>query len=470
MSKAVMTVMLVVSVGLLLAGCGAVTPEVIEKEVQVEVTKEVIVEKEVEVTQEVVVEKEVEVTRQVEVPITRGSINILTGWGGFELEALQSTMLPFTQETGIGVAFEYTPPGDLAAVLTTRVEAGVPPDMAMLPNPGQMKEFAAMGKLVDLGSFMDMGQLQADYAQAWLDLASNEGTLHGIFFMAEPKSLVWYSPKAFEAAGYQTFTDWDGMLALCDQIVADGKTPWAIGLEDGSGSGWVGTDWVEDILLRTAGPDVYDHWVAHGIPWTDPAVKEAWETFGQIVLNEAYLYGGSTGTLAINWSDITIPMFTDPAEAFLHHQGNFIIDFFPEPKSKVYGVDYDLFAFPDIKPEYAKAMMGGGGLMVMFNDSPQIRELMQYLATPEYQESWAAASGRIVPNRAVSLDVYPNEVTRKMAEMIVEAEIFRYDGSDQMPAALDQAFRAATLDYVAGEDLDGILEELEAVALDAYKQ
>lgn len=113
-----------------------------------------------------------------------------------------------------------------------------------------------------------------------------------------------------------------------------------------------------------------------------PAVKEAWETFGQIVLNEAYLYGGSTGTLAINWSDITIPMFTDPAEAFLHHQGNFIIDFFPEPKSKVYGVDYDLFAFPDIKPEYAKAMMGGGGLMVMFNDSPQIRELMQYLATP----------------------------------------------------------------------------------------
>lgn len=480
MNKPLLRILLLVTVGFLLAACGSPTPQVIEVEKEVpvekEVTVEVVVEKEIEVTREVV--QEVEVTKEVvvekevevEVPVSRGSINILTGWGGFELEALQATMLPFTQETGIGVAFEYTPPGDLAAVLTTRVEAGTPPDMAMLPNPGQMTEFAAMGKLVDLGSFMDMDQLQSEYAQAWLDLASYEGTLHGIFFQAEPKSLLWYNPTAFEAAGYETFTDWEGMLALSDQIVADGKTPWAIGLEDGSGSGWAGTDWVEDILLRTGGPEVYDQWVAHEIPWTDPAVKEAWETFGQIVLNEDYIYGGSTGVLAISWADITTPMFTDPPEAYLHHQGNFIIDFFPEPETKVYGVDYDLFSFPDINPDYGKSMMGGGSLMVMFNDTPQIQELMKYLASAEYQESWAGASGRIVPNRKASLDVYPDEVTRKMAEMIVGAEVFRYDGSDQMPAALDMAFRAATLDFVAGEDLDTILEDLEAVALDAYGQ
>jgi alpha-glucoside transport system substrate-binding protein len=460
------------AVSLVLSACAPATPQVIEKvvtkEVQVPATPQVI---------EKVVTKEVQVPatpqvieKEVEVPVTRGSITVLTGWGGFELDALQQTMLPFTQDTGVGVAFEYTPPGDLAAVLTTRVEAGTPPDMAMLPNPGQMHEFASQGVLVDLGTFMDMDQLKQDYAQAWLDLGSHEGALHGIFFQAEPKSLLWYNPKAFEAAGYKLPATWDELIALSDQIVADGKTPWAIGFEDGSGSGWPGTDWVEDILLRTGGPEIYDQWVAHEIPWTHPEVKKAWETFGQIVRNEKYLYGGTTGVVAISWADITAPLFTDPPGAYLHHQGNFIVDFFPEPESKVFGVDYDVFAFPPIDPKFEKAMTGGGSLMVVFNDTPQTQALMKYLASPEYQENWAGTSGRIVPNKRVSLDVYPNEITRKMAQMIVESEIFRYDGSDQMPAALDLAFRAATLDYVSGEDLDTVLEDLEAVAVDAYGQ
>jgi alpha-glucoside transport system substrate-binding protein len=434
-------IVLTLGLVLVLGACAPAPPEVIEKEVTVEVTKEV--------------------------PVSRGAVTVLGVWGGDELTAFQEAVFPFTEETGIGMAFEGT--RDLAAVLTTRVEAGNPPDLAILPNPGQMHELATQGVLVDISTLMDMDQLKSDYAQSWLDLASQEGTLYGIFYKVANKSLIWYNPKAFKAAGYEVPATWDELIALSDQIVADGKAPWAIGLESGAASGWPATDWIEDIMLRTAGPEVYDQWVAHEIPWADPAVKKAWETFGQIVRNEDYQYGGSTGTLATSFGDAPAPLFDDPPGAYLHRQASFITGFFPE--GLVAGEDYDFFPFPPIDPQYGTPVLGGADLIVMFNDTPQARALMEYLAGPEPQEIWAAKGGFISPNKRVSLDAYPDELTKKMAKMVVEAEIFRFDASDLMPAAVGAgSFWTGTLDYVGGKDLDSVLEEIEASAVDAYGQ
>lgn len=443
MKRPVLLLAIVLTLGLVLVlgACAPAAPEVIEKEVPKEVT--------------------------VEVPVSRGAVTVLGVWGGDELTAFQEAVFPFTEETGIGMAFEGT--RDLAAVLTIRVEAGNPPDLAILPNPGQMHELAAQGVLVDISTFMDMDQLKSDYTQSWLDLASYEATLYGIFYKVANKSLIWYNPKAFQAAGYEVPATWDELIALSDQIVADGKAPWAIGLESGAASGWPATDWIEDIMLRTAGPEVYDQWVAHEIPWADPAVKKAWETFGQIVGNEDYQYGGSTGTLATSFGDAPAPLFDDPPGAYLHRQASFITGFFPE--GLVAGEDYDFFPFPPIDPQYGTPVLGGADLIVMFNDTPQARALMEYLAGPEPQEVWAAKGGFISPNKRVSLDAYPDELTRKMARMVVEAEIFGFDASDLMPAAVGAgSFWTGTLDYVGGEDLDAVLQEIEASAVDAYGQ
>ena len=437
-----------------------VTKEV-EKVVTQEVEKEVVVTKEVE--KEVVVTKEVE--KVVEVPVSGGAVTVLGVWGGDELAAFQEVVFPFTEETGIGMAFEGT--RDLAAVLTTRVEAGNPPDLAILPNPGQMVEFAKAGELVDISTFMDMDQLSQDYAQSWLDLASYEGKLYGIFYKAAVKSLVWYVPANFEAAGYEVPTTWDEMIALSDQIVADGGTPWCLGIESGAASGWVATDWVEDIMLRTAGPEVYDKWVAHEIPWTDPAVRTAVETFGQIARNEDYVVGGTTGVNSIFFGDSPADLFTDPPGCYMHRQASFITGFFPEGVTEE---DYAFFPLPPINEEFGTPMLGGADLIVMFNDTPEARQLMQYLATPEAQEIWAAKGGFLSPNKRVSLDVYPDKTTRAMAEALTSAEVFRFDGSDLMPAAVGAgSFWTGMVDYIAGEDLDTVLEAIEASAADAYK-
>jgi len=194
---------------------------------------------------------------------SKGVVAVLGLWGGDELANFQEAVFPFTDETGIGMAFEGT--RDLAAVLTTRVEAGNPPDLAVLPNPGQMYELAEAGRLVDVSQFMDMEELRGNYAQAWLDLASYNGTLYGIFFKTYIGNLIWYSPSAFSEAGYEIPTTWDELIDLSDKIVSDGKVPWTMGFESGAASGWPATDWIEDILLRTAGPDIFDKLVNHEI-------------------------------------------------------------------------------------------------------------------------------------------------------------------------------------------------------------
>jgi alpha-glucoside transport system substrate-binding protein len=409
----------------------------------------------------VVVEKE----KIVEKPVGRGVVTALGTWGGNELDNFREVVFPFTDETGIGLAFEGT--RDLAAVLVTRIQAGNPPDLAILPNPGQMMELARQEALVDISTFVDMDQLEQDYAQAWLDLASYEGELYGIFYKAANKSLVWYSPPAFEAAGYEVPTTWDEMIALSDQVVADGGVPWCLGIESQAASGWPATDWVEDIMLRTAGPQVYDQWVNHEIPWTDEAVKTAWEHFGKIATNEDYLYGGTSGVLTINFGDSPAPLFDDPPGCYMHRQASFITGFFPDD---VTSDDYDVFPFPAIDEQFGVPALGAADLIVMLNDTPEARQMMEYLVTPEAQEIWAAKGGFLSPNKGVSLEAYPDDLTRSIAKALTSAEVFRFDASDLMPAAVGSgSFWTGTLDYVSGVDLDTVLESVETTAVDAYR-
>jgi len=466
---------IVLGLSLLLAACAAPTPitvvETVEVPVEVPGPKEtVVVVETVEVPVEVPGPKEtVVVVQTVEVPVPvvpAGSVIVFGTWSGDELDAFNAMLAPFTEETGISVAFLGT--RDLPAVVTTRVEAGNPPDVAIMPNPGQVAELAELGALVDLATFMDTDQLEADYGQSWLDISSYEGTLISLFFKPAYKSLVWYNPGAFDAAGYEVPTTWDGMTALSDQIVADGGVPWCVGFESAEASGWPGTDWVEDIMLRTAGPDVYDQWVNHEIPWTDPAVKTGWETMGGIVANQSYVFGGTTGVLTINFGDSPAPLFDDPPGCYLHRQASFIPAFFPE--GAVAGEDYAFFPLPSIDPAYGTPALTSGDFLVMFNDTPQARALLEYLVSLDAQDlavsSWG---GYISAHKGVNTDLYPDDLTRQIGEALVSAEVARFDGGDVMPAAVGSgSFWTGILDYVGGVDLDTVLATIEASAVDAY--
>ncbi len=399
-----------------------------------------------------------------------GTINVLGVWDGDELESFQAMVAPWEEQTGGAMAFSGI--RDLIAVLTARVAAGNPPDVAILPNPGQMVELAKEGKLVALDSFLDMDMSNQQYAQVWIDLGTVDGNLYGIFMKADSKSTIWYSPKNFAANGWEVPNTWDEMIALSDRIVSEGMNPWSVAVESAEASGWPATDWISEILLHESGGDVYDQWVNHEIPWTDSRIKSAWEKFGQVVLTNDYVLGGATTALATHFIDGSYLPFEDPPRAAMYYLGAFTQAFISEQFPElVAGEDYAFFSFPTINPQYAGAITGGANVVVLFNDNPTTRSFVEYLASAEAQQIWVERGGFTSINNEVSLDAYNNPLARLAAEQLIGATVFRFDADDNMPPTVQKAFWKGTLTYLQDpSQLETILANIETIAAEDYQR
>ncbi|HED03859.1 MAG TPA: carbohydrate ABC transporter substrate-binding protein [Candidatus Fraserbacteria bacterium] len=397
------------------------------------------------------------------------TLDFVTSFAGQELTAFQKVVDAFTQKTGIKVNVEPVS-RNMATVLGARVASGNPPDLANLPNPGLLDTFAQAGNLVSLDWFKQTAVFK-EQPKAFIDLGTLNGTLYGIFPVASLKSLVWYDPKEFAKFGYTIPSTFGELLQLQDQMVKDGNTPWCIGLESGAASGWPGTDWMEDFMLRSAGPKVYDQWVAHDIPWTDPRVREVFQLFG-LFANDGMAFGGRKGILSTNFGDSVAGLNTTPPECMMHRQATFILSFILKAHPKlVAGKDFNIFPFPSFNSGPAP-LEGGGDVFVAFKDSPEMHQLIEYFASVEAQELWAKVNpGRLAVNKDVPASAYPDPVTAKAAKILSSAEVFRFDGSDLMPAAVGSgSFWSAVLDFVQGsKPLTTILCNLEASADSAYK-
>ena len=404
----------------------------------------------------------------VDVQAQDDSITVMSVWGGQELEAFKKVAASFEAATGIEVKHEST--RDLPTLLTTRLEAGNPPDIVHLTGMGMMKDHAEDGNLVDLKNVFDMKEFRKEYDEKWIDLAEYNDGMYGLFISADVKSLVWYNPKQFEEKGYEVPETWDELKELTDTMIENGDTPWAIGLESGEASGWPATDWIEDIMLRTAGPEVYDKWVNHEISWTDEEVKRAWEIFGNIVRDTERVYGGPTNVLSTNFGDSVNALFTDPPQAYLHRQASFITSFIKDNNPDlVAGEDYDFFPFPQIDEEHGNPVLGAADMLSMMDDNDAARKFMRYMASPGAQMIWVSELGKLGVNQEINPNAYPDNLTKDMAKILREADTFRFDGSDSMPSSLGSgAFWQQSLNYVRGQNLDDILQRLEEAAEEAY--
>ncbi len=386
-------------------------------------------------------------------------VTIFGKWTEGEGESFVNTLADFAERTGINLKYEGS--SEFETLITVRVEGGDAPDIAGFPQPGLLAEFVREGAVVDLGANINTEQLAADYSDAWVNLGTVDGQLSGVFFRASTKSIVWYPVQAFADAGYEIPETWDELIALSDQIVTDGGTPWCISMEHGGVTGWVATDWIEDVLLRTAPPETYDQWVNHEIPFNDPAVVNAANIVGDIWFNEDYVYGGTTGILTIWVGDTQTPMFDDAGpQCWMHRQAGWIPDFWPE--GKVAGEDSSFFYLPPIDEAYGRPVLGGGDVFAAFSDRPEVLAVIEYLATADAAKGWVEAGGFISPNRGVPADWYGNYVDQAQAEILQGATTLRFDASDLMPAEVGAGtFWSGMVDWVSGTDTETVLQRIE---------
>lgn len=387
---------------------------------------------------------------------------VVTVFGAFrdaEAERFNEAIAAFESDTGIDVQYEGS--GEFETLINTRVEAGDPPDIAAVPQPSLMQRFASGGDLVPLSDDV-VASIDENYGPGWKELGSYDGEVYGVFHRVNAKGFVYYPKGPFEAAGYTAPETWDELQTLMDQMVSDGTTPWCIGIESEAATGWVGTDWIEEIMLRTAGVDEYDKWVSHELMFQSDAVKNAWETMGDIWLNPDYVYGGTSNILSTRFQDAANPMFDDPPKCWLHNQGSFMTGLFPEDVQANLDEQVGVFTLPEIDSSIGTPAMVGGDQFIAFANRPEVMDFLKYLTTPQSGETWQAAGGALFPYKTQDLSLYSTEIERSFAEIISQASQARFDGSDAMPAAVGNGtFWTGVVDYVSGSDLDGILESID---------
>ncbi len=361
--------------------------------------------------------------------------------------------------------------GDLEA----RVAAGDLPDVAIVSRPALVAELARAGLLVDMSGFVDVARLRSSAGDYLVRLGTvgadgswpaAEGRLYGAPFATEAESLVWYPRAAFERAGYAVPRSSDDLAKLAESMVADGRTPWCLGIEAGSAGGGGGVAFVEEMVLHGPGPGTFEALAAGRESFTGDPVRSAFQELGCLAFRDGYVLGGVASALRTPEAIAAWPMFVDPPGCWLHLAGGTDRVAWPAGESATLAA----FPFPAADPVYADEVRGRAFTVVVFHDRPEVRRVVDLLLDDQFAAAatTSLATAGIWPTGPPDPAAHLDEVSSREGELLRAAlreETFRVAASDLMPTRLAAAFAQATLTYLTwGEiSLGGVLGDIEEV-------
>jgi alpha-glucoside transport system substrate-binding protein len=400
---------------------------------------------------------------------------------GVEGDAMTGFLDAYNEAVGSNIT--YTGVSEFESQLRIQVDGGDPPAVAFTPQPASICAFAGEGALVSLEDMgFDIAEMEANHSKFWMDLGlCEDGNHYGVPWFPNFKSVVFYHIPTFEANGYEIPETYEDLVALSAQMVTDGQTPWCFGFESGDASGWPGTDWIEDILVREQGSEVYSQWYNHEIPFNDPAVVQAFDTFGDIFFGEGFALGGAENVAGINFEDSPGPLFDDPAGCAMLKQGSFIANFFSGAAGYEEGEESEIgvFAFPTIGGN--TGAMGGGDTIIVFDDAPEVTAAVKDWITPEWLCTLASESGggiaengghnvagveRLPGHKDVDVNCYESDAAKTFAEAITTAlgeNTFVFDASDLMPPEVGQeTFWTGVIEWTQGKTTQEVVDAIEA--------
>lgn len=380
-----------------------------------------------------------------------GVVTILGAFGGDEQALFEESIADFEAESGIDI--QYVADQDFTTTILLRVNSGDAPDIGLFPQPGGVMQLAADGRIVPIDQFLDYDQLDSTLVTGFLDSARYQGRVYAAPMRMAVKSIVWYPKKAYEEGGWSTEPATLTELGeVAQQIQSDsGEKPWCVGWESAQATGWVGTDWIEEYMLRLHGPDVYDDWIYGRMPFNDEKVVAAFEAYGELI-NDDTVLGGSTAILSTPFAEAMTPAFQDDPDCYLMRQGNFATGFFPADMQEKLDEEVGIFVFPPAEGGFeGQPILGGGDLAAAFSYDSDTVAVMEFLSSPEFGGPWAQGGGWLSPHTTFDQSQYADDLTRQIADMAYNADVFRFDGSDVMPKEVgSDSFWKAMVEFQSG--------------------
>jgi alpha-glucoside transport system substrate-binding protein len=383
-----------------------------------------------------------------------------------EADRLVESWSDFAECTGIEV--DYQGSSEFEAQIAVLAEGGNAPDIGIVPQPGLLNRLADGGWLIPASDSV-VANIDEWWDPVWKEYATVDGTVYAAPLMASIKGYIWYSPAEFEENGWEIPTTLDELTELSETIASEtDHKPWCVGLESGEATGWPGTDWIEDFVLRQSGPDVYDQWVTHEIPFNDPAIAEAFDAVGGYLKN-ADMVNGGIGDVSTQISEAfqTAGLPILDGECSLHHQASFYETFWnPDggdentvaPDGTVYA-----FLLPPVNADDPLSVTGGGEFPVAFRDAEEVEAVRTYLASDLWANNRVSLGGVISANKGLDPSVASSPLLQQSIEILQGDTTFRFDGSDLMPGAVGSAsFWQGIVEWVGGQSTADTLDEIEA--------
>ena len=375
------------------------------------------------------------------------SIEVLSLWGGSEKDAFLKVTSAFTKSTGIDV--KYTSARNFIPDIRTRLAAGDPPDIAILPRPGYVGTLAAQNVLKPLSSLgLSNAYMRQNYGAGWLKLGSAGGKIYGVPAKAASKSVVWYKPDSFKKYHFKIPKTWAQLISLTKKYKAKGLVPWAVGAGPNQ-SQWTLTDWFENLYARTAGPTKYMRLFTGKLKFTDPSVVTALKYMVQII-NNKYVLNGVQGVLGQSFQGSIGDVFGKNAKAQLFFEGGFVGGIATQQvnTSLKVGKTIDFFPWPTVVKKQDSPIVGGADFAAAFKDSPEIRKFLKYISTTGAGKIWVSTGAVASPNKRVPASAYPTKLGSKEAHQLAAAKTFVFDGSDLLPGAFGDTWGFALQDVI----------------------
>ncbi|MDO5700802.1 MAG: ABC transporter substrate-binding protein [Bowdeniella nasicola] len=395
-----------------------------------------------------------------------GTVTIASSIRETEADQLQQTFDDFEKCTGLKV--EHNGIGEFENQIVVQAEGGNAPDLAIFPQPGLLKRMVDSGYIKEAPSEVE-AKVDEGWNEDWKSYGTVDGTFYAAPLMASVKSFVWYSPTMFEDAGVEVPATWQELVDVTETLAknnSEGTTrPWCAGIESGGATGWPATDWIEDLVLRVGGGDVYDQWVTHEIPFNDAKIKESAEYVGEILTNDEYVNGGigdARSVASTSFNDGGLPILDN--ECYMHRQASFYEAQWPE--GTTVAEDGDVFAFP-LPPvtEGEVPLLVAGEFVGAFNDNPETKAVQAYMASGTWANTRVEIGGVTSANHAVDASKASSPILKQAIELLQdESAIVRFDGSDMMPSEVGAGsfWKGMTQWLNKEKDLDTVLSEIEA--------
>ena len=350
-------------------------------------------------------------------------------------------------------------------LIITKIQAGNTPDIAYIPQPGVVAQMENLGAVKPLNSVVDMSSLQQNMVPGMLDAGTINGKLYGLLGSANVKGLVWYDKAAWTAAGWQVPTSIPAFESLLAQMKAKGGTaPLCLGVNSTGSAGWPATDWFEALMMKDYGPTVYNEWVTHKVKFVSPQVENVASQFAQIAFTPGYVYGGRSAIDSSGFDTAGNGLFTTPAHCYMYMQGSFITGFFPAAIQKSLDSSVGVFGFPPATAGGDNPVEGGGDMLTMLNDTPNVETVVKLLSQPQIGDDAAPTSSFISPFKNFDTSLYPNDTTRTVANIMYKGSHFLFDGSDAMPAQVGAgSFWSQMVAWIGGqESINAALADIDS--------